>query len=181
VTPCCPTYWRSASSVLFNAITPWSVAGSGVGVGAGVGVVIVATGERRGRKRFTRPNEPDRDYGGRRPDSSSDRSRCSRHCPISTAACFSCDPRFGEQGQQAGVDLVDWHSALALLTSRPVEPPGGGPVRPLTSRASSTPLEGQVGSCGRPVQIWVQNWVQLTPNIPHNGTLSRIESIANKG
>ena len=85
------------------------------------------------------------DYGGRRPDSSSDRSRCSRHCPISTAACFSCGPHFGEQGQQAGVDLVDWHSALALLTSRPVEPPGGGPVRSLTSRASSTPLEGQVG------------------------------------
>ena len=79
-----------------------------------------------------------------------------------------------------GVDLVDWHSALALLTSRPVEPPGGGPVRSLTSRASSTPLEGQVGSCGRPVQIWVQNWVQLATNIPHNDPIVRIESIVNK-
>src|ERR1017187_2868512 len=54
-------------------------------------------------------------------------------------------------------------------------------TRSLTSRASSTPLEGQVGSCGRPVQIWVQNWVQLAANIPHNGPIFRIESIVNKG
>ena len=35
-------------------------------------VHFLDAGERRGQKRFTRPNEPDRDYGGRRPDSSSD-------------------------------------------------------------------------------------------------------------
>ena len=42
-------------------------------------------------------------------------------------------------------------------------------------------IAGQVPSDRQPLQIWVQNWVQLAANIPHNGPIFRIESIVNKG
>jgi hypothetical protein len=147
VTPCCPTYWRSASSVLFNAFTPWSVAGSGVGVGAGVGLVIVATGERRGRKRFTRPNEPDRDYGGRRPDSSSDPLPLLTPLPHFHGSLFRpCRLAFGPgtPDQQTGGTAGRWAGPLPDIVG--IVHAFGGPGGIL--RPTGTNLGTELGSIG---------------------------------